>query len=150
MWQPWLQTWLHCYCQTWTKRFVAGKNASLDHPADLQRQQDGRQCKHGHRCKHNRRHSATKLPGPQQCRDVIFGSKVGHISPKWDKFGTLSDQISVHFGSQRTEVNLCNSTENSLRETVNAAHSFNGSLHSQGFFFIWGYMPRSQQSLFAL
>ena len=28
-----------------------------------------------------------------------FGPKVGQISPKWDKSGTFSDQISVHFGA---------------------------------------------------
>ena len=32
-------------------------------------------------------------------RDGRFGSKVGQIDPKWDKSGTFSDQISVHFGS---------------------------------------------------
>ena len=26
--------------------------------------------------------------------------KVGQIGPKWDKSGTFSDQISVHFGSK--------------------------------------------------
>ena len=31
-------------------------------------------------------------------RDVRFGPKVGQIAPKWDKSGTFSDQISVHFG----------------------------------------------------
>ena len=29
-------------------------------------------------------------------RDGRFGSKVGQKSPKWDKSGTFSDQISVH------------------------------------------------------
>ena len=29
-------------------------------------------------------------------RDDSFGSKVGHIDPKWDKSGAFSDQISVH------------------------------------------------------
>ena len=29
-----------------------------------------------------------------------FDSKAGHISPKRDNFGTVSDQISVHFGDR--------------------------------------------------
>ena len=29
-------------------------------------------------------------------RDGRFGSKVGQIGPKWDKFGASSDQISMH------------------------------------------------------
>ena len=32
-------------------------------------------------------------------RDGSFGSKVGQIGPIWDKSGTFSDQISVHFGA---------------------------------------------------
>ena len=28
-----------------------------------------------------------------------FGPKMGQIGPKWDKSGTFSDQISVHFGT---------------------------------------------------
>ena len=28
-----------------------------------------------------------------------FGPKMGQIGPKWDKSGTFSDQISVHFGA---------------------------------------------------
>ena len=31
-------------------------------------------------------------------RDVRCGAKVGPIGPKWNKSGTFSDQISVHFG----------------------------------------------------
>ena len=34
-----------------------------------------------------------------QHRDVRFGSKVGQLFPEWEKFGTFSDQISIHFGS---------------------------------------------------
>ena len=34
-------------------------------------------------------------------RGVRFGSKKGQISPKWDKSGVFSDQISVHFGAGR-------------------------------------------------
>jgi len=30
-------------------------------------------------------------------RNVRIGLKVGQIGPKWDKSGTFSDQISVHF-----------------------------------------------------
>ena len=33
-----------------------------------------------------------------------FEPKVGQISPKWDKSGTYSDQISVHFGSPSQNV----------------------------------------------
>ena len=29
-----------------------------------------------------------------------LGPKMGQIGPKWDKSGTFSDQISVHFGAQ--------------------------------------------------
>ena len=29
--------------------------------------------------------------------DVGFGFKMGQIGSKWDKSGTFSDQISVHF-----------------------------------------------------
>ena len=32
-------------------------------------------------------------------RDVGFGSKMGQIGPKWDKYRIFSDQISVHYGS---------------------------------------------------
>ena len=32
-----------------------------------------------------------------QSKDGRFGSKVGQISPKWDKSGAFSDHISVHF-----------------------------------------------------
>ena len=35
---------------------------------------------------------------------VGFGSKVGQIDCKWDKSGTFSDQISVHFGSMSQNV----------------------------------------------
>ena len=35
---------------------------------------------------------------------VRFGPKVGQIGPKWDKSGTFSDQISVHFGSPSQNV----------------------------------------------
>ena len=31
------------------------------------------------------------------------GSKVGQIGPKWDKSRTFSDQISVHFGSAKSD-----------------------------------------------
>ena len=31
--------------------------------------------------------------------DVRFWPKVGQIGTKWDKSGTFSDKISVHFGS---------------------------------------------------
>ena len=34
-------------------------------------------------------------------RDGRIGSKVGQIGPKWDKSGTLTDQILVYFGSPR-------------------------------------------------
>ena len=37
-------------------------------------------------------------------RDRRFGYKVGQIRPKWDKSGTFSDQISVHFGSASQNV----------------------------------------------
>ena len=39
-------------------------------------------------------------------RDGRFGSKVGQIGPKWDKFGAFSDQISVHLarGAKCTEI----------------------------------------------
>ena len=33
-----------------------------------------------------------------------FGPKVGQIGPKWEKSGTFSDQISVHFGALRQNV----------------------------------------------
>ena len=29
-----------------------------------------------------------------------FGTKVGQIGYKWDKFGIFSDQISVNFGNK--------------------------------------------------
>ena len=29
-----------------------------------------------------------------------FGPNMGQIGPKWDKFGTFSDQISVRFGAR--------------------------------------------------
>ena len=32
-------------------------------------------------------------------KHVIFGPKEGQIDPKWNKSGTFSDQISIHFGS---------------------------------------------------
>ena len=32
-------------------------------------------------------------------RDIKFGPKESQIGPKWDKFGTFSNQISIHFGS---------------------------------------------------
>ena len=32
-----------------------------------------------------------------------FGPKVGQIGPKWDKSGTFSDQISVHFNSKSSK-----------------------------------------------
>ena len=31
------------------------------------------------------------------CRDARFGPKVSQIYPKWEKSGTFSEQISVHF-----------------------------------------------------
>ena len=31
--------------------------------------------------------------------DVRFGSEIGQIGQKWDKYGTFSDQISENFGS---------------------------------------------------
>ena len=45
---------------------------------------------------------AISLYGEKTIRDrgVRFDSKVGQIGPKWDKSGTYSDQISVHFGSE--------------------------------------------------
>ena len=33
-----------------------------------------------------------------------FGLKMGQIGPKWDKSGTFSDQIPVHFGSSSQSV----------------------------------------------
>ena len=30
---------------------------------------------------------------------IRFGPKIGQIGPKWDKSGTFTDQISVHFGA---------------------------------------------------
>ena len=37
------------------------------------------------------------IPATSQLTDdIMFGSKVGQIGPKWDKSGTFSDQISVH------------------------------------------------------
>ena len=36
--------------------------------------------------------------------DARFGCKVGQIGKKWDKSGTFSDQISVHFGALRQNV----------------------------------------------
>ena len=38
-------------------------------------------------------------------RDGRFGSKVGQIGPKWDKSGSISDQISVHFGHHLEKLN---------------------------------------------
>ena len=35
---------------------------------------------------------------------VRFAYKVGQIGPKWDKSGTFSDLISVHFGSSSQNV----------------------------------------------
>ena len=32
--------------------------------------------------------------------DVTSGSIVGQIGPRWDKSGTFSDQISIHFSLQ--------------------------------------------------
>ena len=42
--------------------------------------------------------SGTSTTHPIICNSR-FGSKVGQIGPKWDKSGTFSDQISVHFGA---------------------------------------------------
>ena len=36
--------------------------------------------------------------------NFIFRPKVSQIGFKWDKFGTFSDQILVHFGSPRQNV----------------------------------------------
>ena len=33
-------------------------------------------------------------------RDGRFGSEVGQFCPKWDKFGTFSDQFSLYFDSE--------------------------------------------------
>ena len=41
------------------------------------------------------------MKSPQRSRGVRFGLKVGQIGPKWDKSGTFSDQILVHFGAGR-------------------------------------------------
>ena len=37
-------------------------------------------------------------------RNIRFYPKVGQITSKWDKSGTFSDQISVHFGSPSQNV----------------------------------------------
>ena len=37
-------------------------------------------------------------------RHVRIGLKVSQIAPKWDKSGTFSDKISVHFGSESQNV----------------------------------------------
>ena len=34
-------------------------------------------------------------------RDVRYGRKVGQIGTNWDKSGTFSDQVLVHFDSPR-------------------------------------------------
>ena len=39
-----------------------------------------------------------------EARDVRFGFKVVQIGPKWDKSGTFSDHISVHFVSASKNV----------------------------------------------
>ena len=40
------------------------------------------------------------------CRGVRFMPKMGQIGPKWKQSGTLSDHISVHFGSLSRMKNL--------------------------------------------
>ena len=50
-------------------------------------------------CRCHSQFSPCRLHGGQ-----IWFNKVGHIGPKLDKFGTFSDQISVHFGSASQNV----------------------------------------------
>ena len=47
--------------------------------------------------------SRTSLLGRKvyKARDIRFSPKVGQLSHKWDKSGSFSDQISVHFGSSK-------------------------------------------------
>ena len=48
------------------------------------------------RCDERMNHGA-RCQLSEQYTGGSFGYKVGQIATKWDKFGTFSDQISVHF-----------------------------------------------------
>ena len=45
--------------------------------------------------------------GINEAGNIKFGFKVDQIDPKWDKSGTFSDQISVHFDSVCQNVLKC-------------------------------------------